>query len=123
MTQGWRVFVLIAAVAAFAAPAAAQTHTGTLEPGDATVSAVNVSQRLVDVVDDRDAELELTPIGATTGGLVNCSAVRSASMSGCARWLSCSSWACNASTRRIRRSGGGALLRDGMQTSLSGYRA
>jgi phosphomannomutase/phosphoglucomutase len=36
-----------------------------LEPGDATVSAVNVSQRLVDVCDEVGAELELTPIGAT----------------------------------------------------------
>jgi phosphomannomutase/phosphoglucomutase len=44
----------------FAALAAA-----TLEPGDTTVSAVNVSQRYVDVVDDCGATLELTPIGAT----------------------------------------------------------
>ncbi|WP_050033944.1 phosphoglucosamine mutase [Halorubrum halophilum] len=36
-----------------------------LEPGDAVVSAVNVSQRLVDVCDANDADLELTPIGAT----------------------------------------------------------
>ncbi|WP_254762487.1 phosphoglucosamine mutase [Natrinema marinum] len=36
-----------------------------LEPGDTTVSAVNVSQRLVDVVNEVDAELELTPIGST----------------------------------------------------------
>ncbi|AFZ72887.1 phosphoglucosamine mutase [Natronobacterium gregoryi] len=36
-----------------------------LEAGDTTVSAVNVSQRLVDVVDDVGAELELTPIGST----------------------------------------------------------
>ncbi|MFW5939321.1 MAG: phosphoglucosamine mutase [Halolamina sp.] len=36
-----------------------------LEPGDATVAAVNVSQRLVDVCDDVGADLELTPIGAT----------------------------------------------------------
>jgi phosphomannomutase/phosphoglucomutase len=36
-----------------------------LEPGDVTVSAVNVSQRLVDVVEERGAELELTPIGST----------------------------------------------------------
>jgi phosphomannomutase/phosphoglucomutase len=36
-----------------------------LSPGDVVVSAVNVSQRLVDVVDERDAALELTPIGAT----------------------------------------------------------
>jgi phosphomannomutase/phosphoglucomutase len=36
-----------------------------LEPGDATVSAVNVSQRLADVADERGAELELTPIGST----------------------------------------------------------
>ncbi|WP_255151128.1 phosphoglucosamine mutase [Halorarius halobius] len=37
----------------------------TLEPGDTTVSAVNVSQRLVDVADEREATLELTPIGST----------------------------------------------------------
>ncbi|MFB6103666.1 MAG: phosphoglucosamine mutase [Halobacteriaceae archaeon] len=36
-----------------------------LESGDVTVSAVNVSQRLVDVVDAADADLELTPIGST----------------------------------------------------------
>jgi phosphomannomutase/phosphoglucomutase len=36
-----------------------------LEPGDATVSAVNVSQRLVDVAGDAGADLELTPIGST----------------------------------------------------------
>ncbi|WP_418281530.1 phosphoglucosamine mutase [Halorubrum sp. DTA98] len=36
-----------------------------LEAGDAVVSAVNVSQRLVDVCDANDAALELTPIGAT----------------------------------------------------------
>ncbi|WP_410766174.1 phosphoglucosamine mutase [Haloferax sp. DFSO60] len=36
-----------------------------LEPGDATVSAVNVSQRLVDVCEEADADLELTPIGST----------------------------------------------------------
>jgi phosphomannomutase/phosphoglucomutase len=36
-----------------------------LEPGDVTVSAVNVSQRLVDVAQDADARLELTPIGST----------------------------------------------------------
>jgi phosphomannomutase/phosphoglucomutase len=36
-----------------------------LEPGDTTVSAVNVSQRLVDVADDTGAELDLTPIGST----------------------------------------------------------
>jgi phosphomannomutase/phosphoglucomutase len=46
--------------AALAALAAAE-----LEPGDASVSAVNVSQRLVDVVEERDADLELTPIGST----------------------------------------------------------
>jgi len=46
--------------AALAALAAAE-----LEPGDATVSAVNVSQRLVDVVEERGADLELTPIGST----------------------------------------------------------
>ena len=36
-----------------------------LSPDDAVVSAVNVSQRLVDVCDANDAALELTPIGAT----------------------------------------------------------
>ncbi|OYR48897.1 MULTISPECIES: phosphoglucosamine mutase [unclassified Halorubrum] len=36
-----------------------------VEPGDSVVSAVNVSQRLVDVCDANDADLELTPIGAT----------------------------------------------------------
>jgi phosphomannomutase/phosphoglucomutase len=36
-----------------------------LEPGDTTVAAVNVSQRLVDVCDEVGAQLELTPIGAT----------------------------------------------------------
>ncbi len=46
--------------ATFAALAAAE-----LEPGDFTVSAVNVSQRLVDVVTDVGADIELTPIGST----------------------------------------------------------
>ncbi|MFB6070348.1 MAG: phosphoglucosamine mutase [Halanaeroarchaeum sp.] len=36
-----------------------------LSPGDTTVAAVNVSQRLVDVVDRVGASLELTPIGST----------------------------------------------------------
>jgi phosphomannomutase/phosphoglucomutase len=36
-----------------------------LDGGDTTVSAVNVSQRLVDVVADTGATLELTPIGST----------------------------------------------------------
>ncbi|MFW6265167.1 MAG: phosphoglucosamine mutase [Halanaeroarchaeum sp.] len=36
-----------------------------LGAGDTTVSAVNVSQRLVDVVDRVGADLELTPIGST----------------------------------------------------------
>ncbi|NKE34573.1 phosphoglucosamine mutase [Natronococcus sp. JC468] len=36
-----------------------------LGPDDTTVSAVNVSQRLVDVADAAGAELELTPIGST----------------------------------------------------------
>jgi phosphomannomutase/phosphoglucomutase len=36
-----------------------------LSPGDVTVSAVNVSQRLIDVVDDRGADIELTQIGST----------------------------------------------------------
>ena len=36
-----------------------------LRPGDAVVSAVNVSQRLVDVCTANGADLELTPIGAT----------------------------------------------------------
>ena len=36
-----------------------------LRAGETVVSAVNVSQRLVDVCNENDAELELTPIGAT----------------------------------------------------------
>ncbi|TYL39973.1 phosphoglucosamine mutase [Natronococcus pandeyae] len=36
-----------------------------LEPEDTTVSAVNVSQRLVDVANEIGAKLELTPIGST----------------------------------------------------------
>ncbi len=36
-----------------------------LDGGDTAVAAVNVSQRLVDVVDDAGAELALTPIGST----------------------------------------------------------
>ena len=36
-----------------------------LAPGDTTVSAVNVSQRLVDAVQAAGADLELTPIGST----------------------------------------------------------
>ena len=36
-----------------------------LDEGDTTVSAVNVSQRLVDVANDVGATLELTPIGST----------------------------------------------------------
>jgi phosphomannomutase/phosphoglucomutase len=36
-----------------------------LDAGETAVSAVNVSQRLVDAVDDADASLELTPIGST----------------------------------------------------------
>ncbi|MFC4249596.1 phosphoglucosamine mutase [Natribaculum luteum] len=46
--------------AALAALAAAE-----LEADDTTVSAVNVSQRLVDVAAEADADLELTPIGST----------------------------------------------------------
>jgi phosphomannomutase/phosphoglucomutase len=46
--------------ATFAALAAAE-----LSEGDTTVSAVNVSQRLVDVVQEVGATLELTPIGST----------------------------------------------------------
>ncbi|ELY98130.1 phosphoglucosamine mutase [Natrialba asiatica] len=46
--------------AALAALAAAE-----LEPGETTVSAVNVSQRLVDVITEIGADLELTPIGST----------------------------------------------------------
>ncbi len=46
--------------AAHAALAAAE-----LSAGDATVAAVNVSQRLVDVCERVGAELELTPIGST----------------------------------------------------------
>jgi len=37
----------------------------TVEPGDTVVSAVNASQRLVDVVDAADADLTLTRIGST----------------------------------------------------------
>ncbi|MFC4989236.1 MULTISPECIES: phosphoglucosamine mutase [Saliphagus] len=46
--------------ASLAALAAAE-----LDAGDAVVSAVNVSQRLVDVADEAGADLELTPIGST----------------------------------------------------------
>jgi phosphomannomutase/phosphoglucomutase len=46
--------------AAFAALAAAE-----LGPGDVVVSAVNASQRLVDVADAAGADLRLTPIGST----------------------------------------------------------
>jgi phosphomannomutase/phosphoglucomutase len=46
--------------AALAALAAAE-----LGPGDVAVSAVNASQRLVDVVEDAGAELHLTEIGST----------------------------------------------------------
>ncbi|WP_336342843.1 phosphoglucosamine mutase [Halalkalicoccus ordinarius] len=46
--------------AALAALASAE-----LSAGDTTVAAVNVSQRLVDVCNDTDAILELTPIGST----------------------------------------------------------
>ncbi|GAD51994.1 phosphomannomutase / phosphoglucosamine mutase [Halarchaeum acidiphilum MH1-52-1] len=46
--------------ASFAALAAAE-----LDAGDVAVSAVNVSQRLVDVCEDVGADLELTPIGST----------------------------------------------------------
>jgi len=46
--------------ASFAALAAAE-----LTSDDVVVSAVNVSQRLVDAVADADAELDVTPIGAT----------------------------------------------------------
>ena len=37
----------------------------TLDDGDSTVSAVTVSQRLVDVASEADATLELTPVGST----------------------------------------------------------
>ncbi|WP_049985588.1 phosphoglucosamine mutase [Halobellus rufus] len=50
----------VAGEASLAALAAAA-----LEPGDTTVAAVNVSQRLVDVCEGVGADLELTPIGAT----------------------------------------------------------
>jgi phosphomannomutase/phosphoglucomutase len=50
----------IAGDAALAALAAAQ-----LEAGDTVVSAVNASQRLVDVAEAAGAELHLTPIGST----------------------------------------------------------
>ncbi len=46
--------------ASFAALVAAE-----LDAGEAVVSAVNVSQRVVDVVEMADADLELTPIGST----------------------------------------------------------
>ncbi|MBP2250249.1 phosphomannomutase/phosphoglucomutase [Halarchaeum solikamskense] len=46
--------------ASFAALAAAE-----VEAGDTVVSAVNVSQRLVDVCEAANAELDLTPIGST----------------------------------------------------------
>ncbi|MFB6222093.1 MAG: phosphoglucosamine mutase [Haloarcula sp.] len=46
--------------AALAALAAAE-----IDAGDGVVSAVNASQRLVDVVEDADATLSLTPIGST----------------------------------------------------------
>jgi phosphomannomutase/phosphoglucomutase len=46
--------------AALAALAASQLQTG-----DVVVSAVNASQRLVDVADAADADLKLTPIGST----------------------------------------------------------
>jgi phosphomannomutase/phosphoglucomutase len=46
-----------------AALAALATHE--LAAGDTTVSAVNVSQRLVDAVSAAGADLELTPIGST----------------------------------------------------------
>jgi phosphomannomutase/phosphoglucomutase len=46
--------------AALAALAAAE-----LDSGDAVVSAVNASQRLVDVAEDAGADLSLTPIGST----------------------------------------------------------
>lgn len=46
--------------ASFAALAAAK-----IEPDDTVVSAINVSQRLVDVVTAAGGELELTPIGST----------------------------------------------------------
>jgi len=45
--------------------ALAALATAELDPGETTVSAVNVSQRLVDAVDAADANLELTPIGST----------------------------------------------------------
>ena len=50
----------VAGEASFAALAAAE-----LEPGDTTVAAVNVSQRLVDACERIGANLELTPIGST----------------------------------------------------------
>ena len=50
----------VAGEASLAALAAAE-----LDPGDTTVAAVNVSQRLVDVCEQVGADLELTPIGST----------------------------------------------------------
>jgi phosphomannomutase/phosphoglucomutase len=55
--------------ASLAALAAAELREGSRRPretgGDAAVAAVNVSQRLVDVVADAGADLDLTPIGST----------------------------------------------------------
>jgi phosphomannomutase/phosphoglucomutase len=51
---------LVPGSAAFAALAADE-----LDAGDTLVSAVNVSQRLVDIVDDAGATLSMTPIGST----------------------------------------------------------
>ncbi|MFB6172314.1 MAG: phosphoglucosamine mutase [Haloarculaceae archaeon] len=45
--------------------ALAALATAALDPGDTVVSAVNVSQRLVDAATEVDAALELTPIGST----------------------------------------------------------
>jgi phosphomannomutase/phosphoglucomutase len=45
--------------------ALAALATAELEAGDAAVSAVNVSQRLVDAADKAGADIELTPIGST----------------------------------------------------------
>lgn len=45
--------------------ALAALAAGSLEAGDVTVSAVNVSQRLVDAATSVDARVELTPIGST----------------------------------------------------------
>ena len=55
----------ISGEAAFAALAAAELKTSGANGEQTVVSAVNASQRLVDVVERAEAELSLTPIGST----------------------------------------------------------